>query len=115
MDRYDFVFSLAGFDLHGEEHRYQCFPTAIDSNHGLRLAARGLADFAARLLRCDSKHMAVKRILLKSAWRNGARKTRVNARELFKAMLEDGMAARGREGHRISSVPRKPFRPSGRR
>lgn len=109
METYDFVFTLAGFSQSGEEFRLRATVhggSGIGS--GLPSACVNLKNFVVRILRIEEDHLAVKKIMLKSAWRTTGKRRRVTTRELMEAMLAKGyLTPKGREAERIEGKPPK--------
>lgn len=107
METYDFVFTLSGFSQSGEEFRLRTHVYAINGiGSGLPSACVNLKNFVVRILRVEEDHLAVKKIMLKSAWRITGKRKRVTTRELMEVMLAKGyLTPKGREEERIKGKP----------
>lgn len=107
METYDFVFTLSGFSQSGEEFRLRTHVHSMTGpGGGLPSACVNLKNFVVRILRIEEDHLAVKKIMLKSAWRTSGRRVRVTTKELMEAMLAKGyLTPKGREEERIKGKP----------
>lgn len=116
MESYSFAFTIQGFDQWGEEHRLRVHPTTVftePEGSGLIKAVKSLVEFAAKLLHCQPDHLAAQRIVVKSAWKDAGKRTRVTPKQITEALLKAGFSQKGREAERIKTTPRST--PLGRR
>jgi hypothetical protein len=108
-ETYDFVFTLAGFSQSGEEFRLRTHGYALNGvGSGLPSAIVNLKNFVVRILRIQEDHLAVKKIMLKSAWllTGRTRSRRITTKQIMEAMLEKGyLTPKGREEERIKGRP----------